>query len=318
MRSEDDHGACKERGREESGLHGVDAVRKGGHNGSSIERKTMNKYQVKWSKELVGKKVYICSAAHSSQSNLQLSDSRWTSRSPLLCEAVVASVAGKHVVVKPSNFVVVGEKNSAHRVLPRELWYTSPRAAVLARLKEICECVAESIREDRVDRIFCEKILDGDGDCEGPDFKFKESKLDGRRDPDFVIGRHLQNVHSYDEPLKLAQCMERFKQYPCDHDYHDVICWLIKDWNSISYEDGCRIIKGIDPLTLVAVAKKDFRKSVVNIKSHYGEDATACFEKVDGGKYKVKLLSVYQLLKAKGRIKLPIITKEWLRSVSKK
>lgn len=295
----------------------MDAVRKDGYNRSSIERKTMNKYQVKWSKVLVGKKVYICSAAHSSQSNAQLSDSQWTSRFPLLCEAVVASVTGKHAVVKPSNFIVVGEKNSAHRVLQRELWYTSPRAAVLARLKEICECVAESIRDDRVDRIFCEKILDGDGNCEGPDFKFKKSRLDGRRDPDFVIGRHLQNVHSYDEPLKLAQWMERFKHYPCDHDYLGVICWLISDWNSISYEDSCRI-KEIDPLTAFTIDKRDFRKSVAKIKSHYGEDVTACFEKIDGGKYKVELLSVYQFLKAKERIKLPIITKEWLRSVSMK
>ena len=84
----------------------MDAVRKGGHNGSSIERKTMNKYQVKWSKELVGKKVYTCSVAHSSVSHFQLADSRWTSQNPVLCEAVVISVAGKHVVVRPSNFAV--------------------------------------------------------------------------------------------------------------------------------------------------------------------------------------------------------------------
>lgn len=278
----------------------------------------MNKYQVKWSKKLVGKKVYTCSVAHSSVSHFQLADSRWTSQNPVLCEAVVISVAGKHVVVRPSNFAVMEEMDSDHLVSSRELWYTSPRAAVLARLKEIYECIAKSVRPDRVDRIFCEKVFDGDEEEETiGTLEFKAKKLDGRRDPVSVISRHANNVYSYEEPLKFAQWMERFKHYPCDYVCHDVICWLANDWNSISYEDGCHI-KEFDPLTVFTISRADFQKSVEEIKSWCGEDVTECFEKIDGGKYKVKFLSVYQFLKAKGRIKPPVITKEFLRSVSMK
>lgn len=266
----------------------------------------MNKYQVKWSKKLVGKKVYACSVAISSESEVHLSDSRRTSRDPVLCEAVVVSVSGMRVVVKPSNFEVVGEKDSAHVVSSRELWYTSPRAAVLARLKEIYECIAKSIRPDRVDRIFCETVFDGD-----------LVKLDGRRDPGKVIWRHRKNVYSYEKQLELAQFMEGAKHYPCDHGYHDVIGCLFGHCYSLPYKDYAKINHGMDPLTVVAIEKKEFLKGVRKIKSEYGEDVTECFEKTDDEKYKVRLLSVYQLLKAKGRIKLPIITKEWLRSVAR-
>lgn len=236
----------------------------------------MEKFKVKWAKNLVGKKVYACSAPRSGWSGNEYGEC-----ARAVYEAEVKVVKGEKVQIQPLNFMVAGE-NGLHEVQPKEIWFTTPTSAVLNRIKSCYQGIADSIKDDRVMPVPSDDIH---GRMKrGEMLKQKRTCLS-----DCLV-----------EALGFAERMERFKSFPSDYAYKVVAQTLgqgMLGMVSHAYD--------LSPETQYQVTVSEKRVVVSNLKTIDTEvdvDVSPCFKSLPDGRLSVSPLDIFKYLKGNGAL----------------
>lgn len=241
----------------------------------------MEKFKVKWAKNLVGKKVYACSAPRSGWGG-----NAYGEYARAVYEAEVKVVKGEKIQIQPLNFRMVGE-NGLHEVKPKEIWFTTPTSAVLARIKIFYQSIADSIRDDKV-------------------MPVPSDDIHGRKNRSDMLGRKTTCLSDcLVEALGFAERMERFKSFPSDYAYKGVAQTFSLGMVTDAYDSS--------PETQYQVTVSEKRVIVSNLKMIDSKvDVSPCFKSLPDGRLSVSPLDIFKYLKGKGALETLTLSQDHL------